>query len=372
MSAINYHSVIPTNLKTAYTEYDNIDFDLAFEGRSLNCGSVCIEGELSVLEGAATIGSRQIFLDHLVGAHSFFENVSVAIRSGSQLVENINEYPRYVKMVNAATLDQGDLCNSDHVCELKAPFDAMTTNIMRGEVPATQSTIANNELKCDPDFSCRPLMSLNSTDAQLSYRASGDIRVSVNLARNAAVFFGYDADSSTNYSLKNLRCTFTSSPDDGSPLVPVGMKVKQYVKQSIQSNFANIQARVGAVCTGMTASFQVQADETTVNVNNLNLNKIPNLTQTQYMFNDSTNTLVSYIIKDNVEVIERALSSMKLTGKNSLNPSSLANNNGFLMGLDFDDAIDLSSQTFSLQINSDISSGIPMIAHMYFHSATEL
>ena len=122
----------------------------------------------------------------------------------------------------------------------------------------------------------------------------------------------------------------------------------------------------------MTASFQVQANENTAVNNNLELNKVPSLSQTQFLFNSSTNTLVSYILKNNSEVIDRAIDSMLDTGRNALSPQNLDNNNGFLLGLDFDDMVDLSNQRFSVQLTSGITSLVPMVIYMYFHSFVEL
>jgi hypothetical protein len=150
------------------------------------------------------------------------------------------------------------------------------------------------------------------------------------------------------------------------------MKTKLNIKASVQSSFANIQTQVPAICTAMTASFQIQTNENTGRYDNLALNAVPNLAQTQFLFNDSSNTLISYIIKENSELQDRAIDSMMDTGKNSLSTQKLANNEGFLVGLDFDAAIDLSQQKFSLQLTSSITSNLAMIVYMYFHSQISL
>ena len=370
MSDFKYHEVIPENLRTEYSEYDNIDFILSFPNRSMNVGSVCIEGELIVQQNGSFIVDQDIKLDHLVGSHSLWESITTTANAsaGGQVLENLTEYPRYAKMGNAATMGQGDACNSENVCELKTPFDQMTIDALQCEVPVSQPTLP---VRLAPDFSCKPLMCLNSGRGSLPHRRSGDLRVSVNLARVNAVLFGVGVSAQTTYVLKDLKLTFTSVPDDGSN-EPVVLKTKLGITQSIQTGFANVQTRVPAVCSAMTASFQVQVNANTPKNNNLDLNKVPNLTQTQFLWNDSTNTLISYIIKSNSEVIDRAISSMVDTGKNSLSTQNLANNNGFLLGLDFDSQVDLSNQKFSLQLTSDINSGIPMIVYMYFHSQVNL
>ena len=375
MSSVMYHEVIPENLLSAYGEFDNVDMVLsAGEGRSLNLQSVVIEGELEVVGADGNVLSqggnadKQINLDHLTGIHSVFESFNTSISAPSQLViENLTEYPRYVKMSMTAMSGDNDMNNSNNVCEMKAPTDDMTNSLLQGVFP----NVPNNNIRLNPDFSCRPLIALNSGNGSLPFRKSGDIRLSFILARNNAVFFGKDMEDGVTYSIKDLRCRFTSSPDDGSN-DPVAMKTKINIKQSIQSSQANVNTRVPAVCMGMSASFQIQQNENTARNNNLELNKIPNLRQTQFLYNDSTNTGISYIIRNNVEVLTRYIDSFMDTGRNSTSLVKLANNQSFGVGIDFDGAIDLRNQKFSLQLSSDIASNNPMLIYMYFHSVVEL
>jgi hypothetical protein len=153
---------------------------------------------------------------------------------------------------------------------------------------------------------------------------------------------------------------------------PITMRTKVAIKQSVASSFANIQTLVPAVCTGVSASFQPQADENALVPNNTQLSKVPNLTQTQMLFNDSTNQLVSYVIRNNSELIGRYIDSFADTGRNRMSRVRTADDDGFGIGLPFDSAVDLSSQKFSLQIQSGISSSAPLLAYMYFHSFVSL
>ena len=381
-SRLVYHEVIPQNLKTTYQEFDVVDFHLIHPNRKLNIGSIRLEGELnvqydgqdlnsdSVVDGTH-INGKQIYLDHMVGAHSLCESINVAISAGGsrQVIENIQDYGRYVKMSSSATSGRNDNLNSNNLCELKAVDDSLTNPLLQGISPPSNPS---NELqRLDPDFSIRPLICFNSGAGNVGADKTGDIELSVTLARTFAVFFGNDVNSKVKYSLKDLRVRYTTSPmdDDKEPVI---LKTKLSIKQSIQSSFANIQTRVPAVCNAVTASFQVQANENTAVQNNYALDKVPSLTQTQFLFNDSTNTLVSYILRSDSEVISRAIDSMLDTGRNSLSTQNLANNNGFLLGLDFDQMISLQDSKFSLQLQSGISSSVPMIIYMYFHSFVEL
>lgn len=380
---IHYASVLPENNKDSFTEFDNIDFVLSHEGRALNLGSVRLQGVIevkyqgnalssnTVVDGSA-VNVKDIKLDGMVGAHSFCESWTCEMAAGgggAQIVENITSYPRYVKMAMTATNGVDDMNNASQVCEVKAPYDPMTNMILQGEIGGEGAT---NTTVLLPDFSIRPSICLNSGRGVLAYSKSGDIRLTVTLARVLASLYGLDVNNQVTYGLRDLRVVYTTGAEPSSP-EPVVLRTKLNIKQSIQSSFSNVQTKVPAVCSAMSASFQTQANENLGLYNNMELNAVPNLKQTQFLFNDSTNTLITYLIKNNVEVIGRYIDSFVDTGRNALSPVKLADNNGFGVGLNFGgEPIDLSNQKFSVQLSSDISSAEPMIIYMYFHSTISL
>jgi len=366
-----YHSVIPENNKASYGEYDNIDMMMTFEGRSLNLNSVRIEGVLSVTQNGTSLSStaneaKDIKLDKLVASHSVIESIQTSFQNGG-LIENLNEYPRLVKALTSATEGVDAMNNASNVCQLKAPTDEMTNLLLKGVGVETQLT---TPISTDPDFSFKPKFCLNSAIGDhLPYSKSGAIRVSINLARTFAVLFGLDVDSTTAYSISDLRLTFTSVPEmpqhmDGT----IVMNTILNLKQSIQSSFANIQTKVPAICRAVTISFLQQSAENQAKENNLQLMKVEGLNEVQYLFNDSTNSLISYILRDYEEVISRAIDSVYDSGKNNATMNNLADNQGFLAGLDFGGMVDLRNQKFGFQLDSAITSSDPFIAFLYFHS----
>ena len=374
ISNLIYHEVIPNNLQSQYQENENVDFDISLPNRKINLGSIRIEGELEVTQGnnflnAAANASKDIKMDGLVGAHCLFEQIITSIsKPQKNIIENLTEYPRYVKMAMAATSGRDDMLNSNNLCELKNSLDAFTNPVLQGVVPPTAFA---NPIRLNPDFSVRPMFCMNSGMGEASFRQVGEVLISLTLARRNAVLYGNDVDADTQYVIRDLKLRFTSSPDDGTD-ESIVLKTKLNIKQSIQSSFANVQTRVPAVCNAVTVSFQPQIQENTTSYNNYQLHEVPSLTQTQFLFNDSTNTLISYLIKSVSEVQDRAIDSMKDTGRNALSIQNLVNNNGFLVGLDFAEMIDLSSSKFSLQLTSAINNSIPMLCYMYFHSFVEL
>ena len=379
------HQVIPENLKTnGYVEFDQVDFVLTFSGRAIDLGSIRLEGEFealydgnflsSGLNNNGVINEKDICLDPLVGAHSVCEQWSTTLQgsaagSAAGQIENITEYPRYVKMSTAAASGVDDMNNASHVCEMKAPYREMTNSLLQGVVPVTQPT---SPIRINPDFSIRPSICLNAGQGSVPYSRTGDIRLTVTLARNAAVFNGIDVDANVSYKLRDLRVTFRSSPEEMGSKEPVAMKTKLHIKQSIQSSFANVQTKVPAEVMAVSCSFQPQGEENTFKNNNLQLSKLPDLIKTNFNFNDATNQLVSYEIKNNVELVGRFIDSFMDTGRNSLSTQKLANNHGFGIGIDLGQVVNLVQSKFGIQLTSSIDSTIPFIIYMYFHSFVEV
>jgi len=123
----------------------------------------------------------------------------------------------------------------------------------------------------------------------------------------------------------------------------------------------------------MSASFQQQDQENTALNNNTQLGKIEGLTETQFVWNDSTNSVVSYLLRDYEEVVSRYIESFYDTGKNVMTMNNLADNNGFGVGLNLDDFVDGSTAKFGLQLTSQVGLNQPsQIIYMYFHSIQSL
>ena len=371
---ISFRRVIPENFKSTYNENDTVDFILSFPDASLNLGSIRLEGVLDVLKSEAdgrlsenlTTGNitDEILMDEFAGAHSLFNSVQTEM-NGS-VIENVNNLPRFVKMVSAAQNMPSDMCNARNICELKAPSKIMAQTLLCGEVPQAQPT---EHVSVGPDFSIRPLIALNSTRGSLPYRRSGDIRISVNIARNVEALYGFAMNEDVVLNIKDLRLTYSTYPDAGGSMEPIQLRSMTSIKQSVQSSLSNNASKVPAVVSAVSISFNLQTNENTYVGNHLQLQKVPMMEELQLNFNDSTNKGISFVIRDNVETIGRYIDSFGDTGRNSMSKAAMANNEAYGVGLDFGgDEIDLRRQKFNTQLNSAITNNTAMVAHYYFHS----
>jgi len=384
--AVVYHSVDPQNLLSTYPEFTNVDFVLSYEGRSLEMDSVRIEGELEVLVGAGenpfgtTTPSTEdtlIFMDKFVGAHALIESLSVNI-NGAQ-VDHVQDYPRYVKMQTTAVHSQGDMFMAEHACQMKTPsLELMREQLMGEIVPtgpgnAADGAVLQDAMRNNPDFSIKPMCVLNQGVGALPYRKSGDVRITINTARIGAVLFGQDVDGNTKYNIKNLRCTFRSAVDAGqSADQPILAKRVLSVKQNYATTEASLQTRVPAICSGVSVSVLSNDKLNSLEANTLDLDKIDGLNRVEYLFNDSTNQMITYRLRNQTEWLERYLDSFRdsRTKENAATLSNIASNNVWGLGLDFGGDIDLRNQNFALQLSRNGTS--PYVVFFYFHSLLTL
>ena len=281
-------------------------------------------------------------------------------------------------METSARFDADDMVNASQSCELKTCFPEHSRAITCGKEAPKQDTItpATTEpsdasagvVQRDLDFSLKLSCALNkaSGNTSLDVSKTGPIKVSILLNRVQNALSGANMASSVSYTLKDLRmqyCSVETAPSQ----VPSVMRTTYSYKQSVSSSFVNIQSKVPAVCDAVSITFQKQADEGSFVPNNTDLVKVPNVDEVVFAFNDSTNSLVSYTIKEREEYLARYLESLSTSTK-GVRMNSIHSNEAFGIGLSFRDRVDLSTQKFNTQIRSDISSTSPMVAYLYFSS----
>ena len=124
---ILYHLVQPSNQKSSpggYREAENVDFDLAFEGRKFISGSLRLEGDVQVFSDGGTTrvdptaaAASDCKIDGRVGAHSFCSSFVTSFQNVGN-VENLQSYPRLVAMKGAGQMSKNDM---NH-CEFREKY----------------------------------------------------------------------------------------------------------------------------------------------------------------------------------------------------------------------------------------------------------
>jgi len=363
-----YHSVQPQSVQASYTEYNSCDFLINVgEGRSLLPGTIRITGELLVEEALNTVSSGKRTFTPNCGAHAFCSSISV--QSANQgLLENLQNYPRYVNMDATASLDSLDMLDSRNQCELRATLQKTAEDYCLGITPAltTGTPVTQNV-----DFSFKPLICLNKADRDMPSARTGTITLQLNLARNMNALFGESQDAQTTYKLVNLKCHYKSIVDSKDPS-PINMGVVYNVKSNILSTTASISANVPAVCESVALSFIQNQHESVPMYDSHKLENLENLAEVQYIFNDQTNSLITYNITDETELLERAVDAMRNTSHNQVSLDKFRANQAFILGLNFEDPIDLSKNRFTCQIQSGVNNTRPVNVFMYFFARASI
>ena len=374
-----YHVAQPEAIQTAgYTEYNNIDFVINVgEGRSLVKNSVRITGEIQINSdnsaGTRVVATDQIFLGNRIGIHSVVDSLQVTFNGGpsSGLKENVQNYPRFAEMIAVGQLYTDDLLNCSNMCELRTvnnkTSQVNSVGLITGS-PSGQSTVAVKNM----DFSFRPHCILNRMSGDdLPMEKSGEIRLTMNLARSIAALMGSDQLDAAGYTLFNLECTYISVPSEPSNSLTV-MNSVYNVKSTILSGASNISAQVPAICQSVSATFQRQSNENTNFVNCNALETIEGINRVQFLFNDATNQYVTYQISDQNEMLHRYIDSFSNTGHNMVYGDQFRTNSGFGIGLDFNGSVDLSNQRFAVQLDSGVDASRPVNIYLYFHSVMSI
>ena len=365
------HSIAPINNRSSYPEFSVVDFNVSAEGRKMVMNSFRLVGKLNAYSTGTTrvVAANDINYDGRVGVGGVLESIQTEITNLGGVVESFNGYGRYCGMSHDATRTDLDLLNGDSVSELKTPMKTFTKCILQGE-----KSLGDTPLIQSNSFSIKPQFILNTAvgiddpnDLTMSYNKSGNIRISFTLARNFAFLFGANVDNNSSYDLSDLRLEFMSVPEDGKKN-QTAHKVKYMVRSSLESGSANVQAQVPAQVNAVSVSFIKTSRENSGNHNNYRREVLPNLTSVQYLFNNSTNKYIQYRIDNSPEWSRRAIESFSDTQHSELTLKDFAGNHSFLLGLNFGEFIDLTNQTFSVQLESGATSTDPYTCFLYFHS----
>ena len=368
-----YHESEPENRRTSYKPFGVVDFVLNANGRSLVPNSIKIEGDLVVTSDGNTqlpaTYNEVIKFNRKTGIHGVVESISCStIKQGS--LESINNYARFVCMEETATAEVNDAMNASKQVELKSPYEVF--NGLYTEVqPQTYTAVAGTgTANSSNDFSMKPRVCLNRfTGGNLAFAKTGAMKMTLTLARSFAFLYGDVPDNAT-YELQNLRCCYSTVPSAPSPPA-VLMNKTSAIKSSITSTLANISANVASSAVkGVSVSFLEQAHENTKGNDNYKLEPLPNLQELQFIFNDSLNKYINFVLKSDSEILDGAVNSFNSAGHSNVSPSNLRQGGSSIIGTGFDDFVDMTRSAFDIQIKSDTVSAYNV--YMYFHSVLKL
>lgn len=380
-----YRSIFPMSQKDAYYANDNVDFILSLSQEALLSGSVTLEGKVKVwMNSARSTPMAQadlVYYDHIVGAHGLIRDITTEFRAVG-VVENYL-YPRYVKHEMVATVAPESLgTETNHSVELRVCSDSAAQGMLLGMTTADRHQ----------PFSLKLRNCVNKATAPLPSSQTGDIRIRLRLSPNAEWLYGPDyVEGSVNYEITELKMRFTTIPDDGKAKA-VSMEVLQLYKASIDSNNANVSTFVPGECRGVSISFIKQQDENTAGTNYLLMSVPPGIPPYQpagttplnldhygverlyYSVNDTDTALIGFTLESREELI---LNGLRVFNQSPVKYNALIRRfndperpDCYLIGVPFGGMIDFSRNKFSMEVQSQISSGVANAYNVYVYFPT--
>lgn len=379
MSAVQLHRTLPESSSDAYRPYQTVDFLLDARGRKLIKNSIRIEfdAQVTTTAGGATtpVNADNIKLENAIGGHAFFDSFTCETENKGVL-ENLQNYPRHCNMVSRATLNADDLLSSQFVAEGRGPAEENGNYVLQyvsdNSYVAGQAEVATRQQA--PSFSISPQVCFNRQGGDdYSFDKNGFIRVSMILApTNQAVFGG--AAAPKGYTLANMALRYQTREDDGEQGT---MLMKSYVNvvSSVQSTSTTVSARVpSSQVNGVALSFIKQSNVNAVQPNSYKLEALPQWSNIEYLFNNTLQQYITYTIRDESDAIMKGLEALETAGHHSVSAKTLKANKGHIMGIPFNEFVDLSNQKFTInfKLDSDTITQAPMDVMMYFSTLLTL
>jgi hypothetical protein len=371
MSNILYHSSRPLNDNiNGFQEFDTVDFEIQDDGRKLMKNSIYIEGEVEVFSTGTTalVLGDEIGINNNIGFHSFFESFNCSLKNGSQNVQNISYYPRYVNIVNTTTSNIGSVFSP------LSQAEGLQCTEESGRYVIQPVLAAGGNISRNPEFCIKPKIVLNSMFGDgYSFSKNGAIRISTNLSRNGSVLMGPGVLANSNYKIKNLRLKYITVLDDGKQ-GPMVMNSVTSVKQTMSSGSANLSVKVPSkAVTGVVLNYISQSNENDLKNDSYKLENVPNLDEIQYLFSDSQSKYVSYSLVDKDDMLKKGIEALSRAGiKCKVNSFQQKNNQNIIHGLNFQSTVDLTNNKFGVNLRSSSSNISQNPLNVYMHFLTVL
>jgi len=375
MDNIRYHEIKAQNDKTTFQADDLVDFEMESNGRSIVKNSIEICGKVQVYKTSISGGrvtrtdDGKLYMNKNAGSHSFIENISCSTLNQGNIESIGFAYPRWVNMLTSLEKQNQNLNNVSSLCEWIVPDKELTDNFLRETKVDNGGAATYTE---DFTFSMKPMIVLNRTNADIPFEKTGKVRISMNLAQNEKALENHlTGITGLVYTITDMRLRFRSVPSSQVSESIVAQKLTP-LKTTINSTNASVSFNVPSKASnGVSISFQKQSNEGNPSKDNLELEKL-NVQSVQYFFN-SANTYLNYKLDNTSEIIMRGLKSVSPNndeGTYQITQADLASNSNFIIGTDFDGVIDLSENSFEVELQSNINSATNV--YLVFHSLVSM
>ena len=292
-------------------------------------------------------------IDRRNGGHNFIESISEEVESKG-LISQISEYSRVCKLIETSTKNENDIMTVGENAEGKELSEESARYHLQRQSARAEGDNGNYIPVSDlSNFCIKPKCAINSmSSTDYSFDKNGYIKVSINLARVRNALYGTENTANVNYSLKNVKGRFVSVPDDGKQQTMI-MNTFITVKNTISSQQASVKSRVPSkAVNGVAIHFLKQADELSLTENSNQLQSYPKFDSVNYLFSDTQSNGITYKIDTLEDALKRGVDALRVNLSPSVSFDNVVRNNGTILGLDFEESIDLTQNPFTMNIKS--------------------
>lgn len=343
-----------------YKEHDLVNFTIpTIPGAAVVPGSVVMSADLQVRTGVVNYGSTptgtlktddvQISFDSMAGVSCLVGSLSSATQQGT--LDNIYDYPRFVKAYKLSTqFNEANMANDLY----------QSSQAQMGEDDFVDHTLSKMSAADGLiPIQHRPVCSLTTCSAPISMDKYGSLKISMTLNSVQKALFGPDNASTVGYWLSNIVLHYEVVPDTGFP-DPMFQRF-QTSRFNVNSAQVSINENIPGLSNSFLCSFLLASDETSYTVNCYKCAVVPSVDRVSFSLSGADNVKVGFPIESNEYIEKLAQSALGVPGQNSLRLSKQqkknAENDGYLIGLNFGQLWNLSNNAFSLILNSDLNYG---------------
>lgn len=358
-------TIFPDNQKETYGNgIENIDFTIRLsDGQALLNNTLRLTGNVQFFknDGVPFVLEDVALYDNKLGAHALFRSMYVNTNAGT--LSNINDYPTWVRLYRQRDGDRNSYCGSAlRELELCLPT-----------IRNTSAVIGTPE-ENGRAFAFYPLLPLNLADPDTGNMTnrSGDIRVTLSTNNVLSVLFGVDTttlDPDTNeftvvpnpvttsaqYIITNLKMHYDvvgALPTDTSTTM---MSIFS-ARHTVSTNNDTFSVNLPIVASAFVGAYKPISNMNTQTANEYAFQN-PDITRLELTYNNSTNSIISFALKTQEEIILNSMSALELTSKTSmtlgqLSISRLAGrgySDEFSIGASFGEPLDMRRARFSIR-----------------------
>jgi hypothetical protein len=290
-----YSASVPLSQRAFYRPNETVDFVLsAGVGRSIVAGSIRLVAKAVFTQDYTVadpttnripIGSNNVFLDGMTGAHGFFRQIVVST-SNQGVLQNLQDYARAVCDMKNGTKTRDMALNQDQRA-LCTGYDVYSGNIV-----GSQSA----------SFCIDPEICINRSSAtDISYAKTGDVKLNLILNTPAGCMYGAGLTATAGFALQNLEVHYRTTADVTGANTPIQMLSMATVKAIASSSLAAFSIMSPIPTYTMSMNFISVANENSRAASSLKLELVPGVTRVEYTFQDSNNMIIQYPLENAAE-----------------------------------------------------------------------